>query len=101
MCKSVFSSLFQIKFLGTTGVIDFDETGLRRSIQLKILDLSENGMIEIGTWSDVHRLSMSQLGVQQIAAIRKHLQVVTREVTIEEYRCAMDFFLSFRKNLML
>lgn len=69
----------KIKFLGTTGVIDFDETGLRRSIQLKVLDLNENGMTEIGTWTDVHRLTMTQYGVQQMTAIRKHLQIVTRE----------------------
>ena len=82
---NLFFLFLKIKFLGTTGVIDFDEAGARRSIQLKILDLSENGMLEIGTWSDVHRLAMSQFGVQQIAAIRKHLQVVTREVIMAEY----------------
>jgi len=69
-----------------TGVVDFDEIGLRRSIQLKILDLSESGMTEIGTWTDVHRLSITQYGVQQISAIRKHLQVVTREVKLKKKR---------------
>ena len=61
-------------------MVDFDETGLRRSIQLKILDLSENGMVEVGSWSSTNRLSISQHGVQQMSTIRKHLQVVTREV---------------------
>lgn len=41
-------------------------------------------MIEIGTWTDVHRLSITQYGVQQMSAIRKHLQVVTREVKLKE-----------------
>lgn len=37
-------------------------------------------MIEIGTWSNPNGLSITQLGVQQMTTIRKHLQVVTREV---------------------
>jgi hypothetical protein len=47
---------------------------------LKILDLSENGMVEIGSWTNANRLSITQLGVEQLTTIRKHLQVVTREV---------------------
>jgi hypothetical protein len=72
-----------------TGIVDFDQTGLRRSIQLKILDLSENGMLEVGTWSNANRLSITQMGVQQMTTIRKHLQVVTREVTKNSF-----FFIS-------
>ncbi|CAF0901674.1 unnamed protein product [Adineta ricciae] len=68
-----------IKFLGTTGVVDFDRNGLRRSLQLRILDLSEQGMVEVGTWTHKNRLSISQLGVKQLTQIRKHLAVVTRE----------------------
>jgi hypothetical protein len=68
--------------LGATGMIDFDAHGLRRSIQLKILDLSYQGMIEIGTWNPSMRLAINPLGVQQMGSIRKHLQVVTREVCI-------------------
>ncbi|CAF3759347.1 unnamed protein product [Rotaria sp. Silwood1] len=68
-----------IKFLGATGIVDFDQAGLRRSIKLKVLDLSEHGMVEIGTWTNMNRLNINQLGFQQMSAIRKHLQVVTRE----------------------
>ncbi|CAF3297692.1 unnamed protein product [Rotaria sp. Silwood2] len=68
-----------IKFLGTTGIVDFDQAGFRRSLKLKILDLSDHGMTEIGTWTNTNRLSINQLSVQQMSAIRKHLQVVTRE----------------------
>ncbi len=66
--------------MGSTGIIDFDQTGLRRSIQLKVLDLSENGMIEVGTWTNTNRLTINQVGVERVTTIRKHLQVVTREV---------------------
>jgi hypothetical protein len=72
--------IFQIQFSGATGTVDFDSIGLRRSIRLKVLDLSENGMVEVGTWTSTNRLSITQLGVQQLTAIRKYLQVVTREV---------------------
>ncbi|CAF0857800.1 unnamed protein product [Rotaria sordida] len=68
-----------IKFPGATGMVDFDQAGLRRSIELKVLDLNDKGMVEIGTWTNTNRLSINQLGVQQLSAIRKHLQVVTRE----------------------
>ncbi|UJR28089.1 hypothetical protein I4U23_009345 [Adineta vaga] len=68
-----------INFLGTTGIVDFDRHGLRRSLRLKILDLSDQGMVEIGTWTHKNRLTITQLGVQQMTQIRKHLLVVTRE----------------------
>ncbi|CAF3729328.1 unnamed protein product [Adineta steineri] len=68
-----------IKFLGSSGIVDFDQGGLRRSLQLKILDLSEQGMVEIGTWTNANRLTITPLGVQQMTQIRKHLLVVTRE----------------------
>ena len=60
--------------------MDFDRNGLRRSLPLRILDLSEHGMVEVGTWTHKNRLSISQLGVKQLTQIRKHLTVVTREV---------------------
>ncbi|CAM4762379.1 unnamed protein product [Rotaria magnacalcarata] len=68
-----------IKFPGITGIVDFDEAGLRRSTQLRILDLSDRGMIDIGTWTHTTRLNISYVAFQQMSAIRKHLQVVTRE----------------------
>lgn len=64
-----------------TGSVDFDQMGLRRSLQLKILDLSVDGLVEMGTWTRNNRLSISPRNMQQSLAIRKHLQVVTREVT--------------------
>jgi len=66
--------------LGSTGIVDFDHAGLRRSLQLKILDLSDHGMVEIGAWTNTNRLTITQHGSQQMSAIRKHLLVVTREV---------------------
>lgn len=69
--------------MGSTGVVDFDQTGLRQSIQLKVLDLNENGMMEVGTWTNTNRLTITQLGVRQMTTIRKHLQVVTREVILK------------------
>lgn len=93
--------IVQIKFLGMTGSIDFDHMGLRRSVQLKILDLSTDGLVEMGTWTRNNRLAMSQRNVQQSLAIRKHLQVVTREVTkISPHYLIFSFFLFQRKNLM-
>lgn len=74
-----------MKFLGVTGTVDFDAHGLRRSIQLKVLEMSEQGMIEIGTWSHSNRLSLTPSGIQFMTTIKKHLQVVTREV-IRKYR---------------
>ena len=65
--------------MGLTGLVDFGPIGLRRSIQLKILDLSVDGLVEMGTWSSTNRLSINPYSVQQSVAIRKHLQVVTRE----------------------
>lgn len=72
--------------MGLTGLIDFDSIGLRRSIQLKILDLSVDGLVEMGTWSNTNRLLINQLVVRQSIAIRKHLQVVTREERPYVYR---------------
>jgi len=66
--------------LGSTGIVDFDHAGLRRSLQLKILDLSDHGMVEIGAWTNTNRLTIKQDGFEQMSAIRKHLLVVTREV---------------------
>jgi hypothetical protein len=42
-------------------------------------------MIEIGTWTNTSGLIIDKLGVQQMTAIRKHLQVVTREVIKYKY----------------
>lgn len=61
-------------------MVDFESNGLRRTISLKILHLSENGMIDIGFWSSTTRLNINSIGLQQINKIQKHLQVVTREV---------------------
>jgi hypothetical protein len=70
-------------------LVDFDEFGLRRSIQLKVLGLNDNGLVEIGTWTNTNRLGITSFGAQQMTAIRKHLQVVTREVR------SLDSFFSF------
>jgi hypothetical protein len=83
-------------------MVDFDQNGSRRSIQLKILDLSDNGLVEVGIWTNTNRLNITSVGVQQMAAIRKHLQVVTREVmgrSFEIFKFYVWFIL--RKNLML
>lgn len=37
-------------------------------------------MVEVGTWTNASRLNINHIGVQQMTSIRKHLQVVTREV---------------------
>ena len=78
-------------------MVDFDEFGLRRSIQLKVLDLNDNGLVEIGTWTSTNRLGITSFGVQQMTAIRKHLQVVTREVRSLDFFSHLLFYLSKEK----
>ena len=68
--------------MGSSGMMDFDQYGVRRSIQLKLLHLNEYGITEVGTWSTTNRLSVNTLGIKQVTKIRKHLQVVTREVNM-------------------
>lgn len=54
-------------------------------MKLKVLELSDHGMAEVGTWSSTNRLTINQVTAQQTSIIGKHLQVVTREVIIKYF----------------
>jgi hypothetical protein len=49
-------------------------------------------MAEIGTWTHAQHLAITYTGVQQLINIRKHLQVVTREVLLNQYDKTLDGF---------
>ncbi len=53
-------------------------------------------MIEVGTWTSTNRLTINQLSVQQIVVIRKHLQVVTREVIKKKMNLYVVNFVLFQ-----
>ncbi|CAF1041188.1 unnamed protein product [Didymodactylos carnosus] len=69
-----------MKYQGNTGTVDFNSDGIRKSLRLKILDIDQHGMREIGSyvWND-KGLTISNLGQKYVTEIRRHLQVVTRE----------------------
>ena len=69
-------------------------------MKMKILDLGDQGMAEVGTWTNTNRLFLNQMAVQQMSIIGKHLQVVTREVIDIDifFTIFSSHFLSFKER---
>jgi hypothetical protein len=42
----------QVEMRGLTGVIKFDQHGLRSNFELEIVELKKDGLVKVGTWTE-------------------------------------------------
>lgn len=54
------------KYEGITGLIEFDNEGLRTNFNLDILELDENGISKIGTWNNSKGISIRRPTTEDI-----------------------------------
>ena len=54
-------SFFQVEVKGLTGKIQFDHEGFRSHFHLDIVEMSENGLMKIGTWEPPKGLNLSRI----------------------------------------
>ncbi len=66
---------------GLTGLVKFDYEGFRTNIELQIIELTEDGIQEKGTWNTSRGVSVHQFEIQQNETIRD-FQNVTFKVII-------------------
>jgi len=49
-----------VEFIGLSGPIKFDESGLRTQFSLSLMELQLPGLVKIGSWNSLDRLSLSR-----------------------------------------
>ncbi|XP_076374002.1 glutamate receptor ionotropic, kainate 1-like isoform X3 [Tachypleus tridentatus] len=67
------SIMKKVKFKGLTGLVEFDQNGMRTSISLDILELKEEGLKKVGSWNQ-------QTGVKFTTPYKEVLDDVMRQL---------------------
>jgi len=69
---------------GMTGLVQFDNEGLRTNVMLDIMKLSYNGLQHIDTWNSVDGLNITRLMTSSSEQDSESLQNKTFKVQIAE-----------------
>ena len=66
---------------GLTGVIKFDQHGLRSNFELEIVELKKDGLVKVGTWTEQNGVNFTRNFTESYTEIVESLQNKTLIVT--------------------
>ena len=66
---------------GLTGVIKFDQHGLRSNFELEIVELKKDGLVKVGTWTEMNGVNFTRNFTESYTEIVESLQNKTLIVT--------------------
>ena len=66
---------------GLTGVIKFDQHGLRSNFELEIVELKKDGLVKVGTWTEMDGVNFTRNFTESYTEIVESLQNKTLIVT--------------------
>ena len=50
-----------VEFVGMSGPINFDTSGLRTEFEMDLMELQHSGLAKVGTWNSLDRLDLSRV----------------------------------------
>jgi len=59
--NSLVNYMKMVEFVGLSGPINFDTSGLRTQFTLDLVELQSTGLVNVGTWNSLDRLSRNQV----------------------------------------